>query len=306
MHMIRQNLTFNAATQKWQGTLTISPDFPLGYDTLQISAHDRYGNTGTNTSLTILVTVTTIIVHQTPFSVNGTNLYPFQTLVFHINATYTNNKQLTQGPAGNLTFHLPDGRSITIGLTVDSNGNLTGQYTIRDTDPLGRWNLTVRAGQLNDGNGNLNSKGVLGPIINILPIQLRFDSSYFKAPGNITITGDKVTVGIAFLYPNGTKPPNLIVNTTIFANGQSNTYAFTYDSGTSKYLTTIDTTGWAPGKYQVNITAYYLDYRGSQVLEITVQPTPFLLGPVIGVLLILVILGIGAFEYTRRGKATAE
>jgi hypothetical protein len=307
-HMIRQNLTFNSATQKWQGTLTISPDFPLGYDTLQISAHDRYGNTGTNTSLTILVTVTTIIVHQTPFSVNGTNVYPFQTLIFHINATYVNNQTLIPGPGGlgKITFNLPGGRSITVALTLETNGNLTGQYTVRDTDPLGRWNLTISASQLNDGNDNLNGKSVLGPIVTILPIQLKFDSSYFKAPGNTTITGDKVTVGISFLYPNGTKPQSLIVNTTIYANGQSNTYTFTYDSGTSKYLTTIDTTGWAPGKYQLNITAYYLDYRGFQVLEITVQPTPFLLGPIIGVLLILVVLGIGAFEYTRRGKATTE
>lgn len=303
-----QALTFNSTSQKWQGTLTIPPNFPQGVATLQVSAHDSYGNGGSNATLTITVTTTTIIVHQTPFSVNGTSVYPFQTITIHINATYINNKTLTPGTngLGKITFSLPRGRSITVALSLQANGNLTGQYTIRDTDPLGRWNLTISRWQLNDGNGNLNSKSVLGPIVTILPIQLKFDSSYFKAPGNITVTGDKLTLGIAFHYPNGTNAPNLFVNTTIFANGQNNTYTFTYDSGTSKYLTTIDTTGWAPGRYQVNITAYYLDYRGSQVLEITVQPTPFLLGPIVGVLLILVILGVGAFEYTRRGKGTAE
>jgi hypothetical protein len=307
-HMIKKSLTFNPTSQTWLGNLTISPDFPLGYAILQISARDAYGNSGTNSSLTILVTVTTIIVHQAPFSVNGTNLYPFQTLTIHINATYINNQKLIPGSGGlgKITFNLPGGRTITIALSLETNGNLTGQYTIRDTDPLGRWNLTVGRWQLNDGNGNVNSKSVLGPIVTVLPILLRFDSSYFKAPGNITVTGDKVTLGIAFHYPNGTNTLNLIVNTTIFANGQNNTYTFTYDSATSKYLTTIDTTGWAPGRYQVNITAYYLDYRGSQVFEITVQPTPFLLGPIIGVLLILVILGIGALEFARRGKTAAE
>ena len=305
---IPQPLTFNAMSQKWQGNLTIPPNFPLGFATLQVSAHDSYGNAGSNSTVSIIVTVTTIIVHETPFSVNGTNFYPFQTLVFHINATYVNNQTLILRPGGfsNITFNLPGGRLITVALTLESNGNLTGQYTVRDTDPLGRWNLTIARWQFKDGNMNLNSKSVLGPIINILPIRLKFDSSYFKAPGNITITGDKVTLGIAFHYPNGTNVQTLIVNTTIFANGQYNNYTFTYDGGTSKYLTTIDTTGWAPGRYQVNITAYYLDYRGSQVLEITVQPTPFLLGPIVGVLLILVILGVGAFEYSRRGKPPVE
>ncbi len=303
----RQNLTYNPTTLLWTGSITIPPNYPLISATLQVSAHDKFGNTGTNTTFRIAVEPTTIIVHQIPFKVNGMNFQPFQTLGFQIDATYVNNQTLAQGGAlGKITFNLPGGKSITVGLTLQSNGTLTGQYVIGDTVPLGRWNLTIGPWQLNDGYGNTNSKSVLGPVINIFPVQLRFDSSYFKAPGNNTITGDKVTVGVAFLYPNGSSTQSLIVNTTIFANGQYNNYTFTYDSGTVKYLTTIDTTGWAPGRYQVNITASFADYRGSHILWLTIQPTPFLLGPIVGALLILVILGIGAFEYTRRGKVPTE
>ncbi len=306
--MIKQNLTYNAGVLKWTGSITIPPDYPLGSATLQVSAHDKFGNTGTDTTFHITITPTTIIVHQIPFAVNGTSFQPFQTIGVQINATYINNKTLIPGSSGlgKITFNLPGGRVISIGLTLQSNGTLTGQYMIRETDPLGPWNLTIARWQLNDGNGNTNNKSVLGPVISILPIQLKFDSQYFRAPGNITITGDKATVGVAFRYPNGTFAQNAIVNGTILVNGQNMTYTFTYDTGKSKFLTTIDTTGWAPGRYQVNIFAYSADYRGYHVIQLTVQPTPFLIGPVVGVILILVILGIGVVEYRRRAAPKVE
>lgn len=304
---VKQNLTYVSAN-KWTGSLTIPQDFPLGSATLQVSAHDNFGNTGTNTTFQITINSASIIVRQVPFSVNGTTFTPFQTLAIQINASYFNNKPLILGPGGlgKIAFNLPNGRFILVGLTLQANGTLTGQYMIRETDPLGAWNLTISAGQLNDGNGNINSKSFLGPIVKIASLPLTFDSSYFRAPGNKTVTGDKVTLGAAFRYPNGTLGQNLIVNGTTFANGQNMTFTFSYDTGTGKYLTTIDTTGWAPGQYQINVLAYSADYRGSQIITLVVGSTPFLLGPVVGALLIIIILAVGALEYRRRRGTTVE
>ncbi len=302
----KQNLTYNPAINKWVGNITIPPDYPLGIATLRVSAYDKFGNTGSAATFTITVTPTTIIIRQ--ISVNATTIKPLQTLALHINATYLNNQTLIPGPngVGKITFLLPSGRSITIGLTKQQNGTLTGQYLIRDTDPLGAWNFTIGAGQLNDGNGNLNGKPLLGPTVTIIPIQLTFDSKLIIAPGNTIVTGDKFNVGVAFRYPNSTLAQNLAVNGTVFVSGKNMTFTFSFDSLAQKYVARIDTTEWAPGQYQLNVYAFVADYRGYQAIPLIVEPTPFLIGPLVGVALILIILALGVFEYRRRGGTESE
>ncbi len=298
--MIPVSLVYNSITHKWTGSITIPPDYPLGSATLQVSAHDNYRNTGSDTSLHLTITPTIIIVQQVPFNINGTGSFqPFQTFAIQINATYINNQTLLQGPGGigRVTFSLPGGGSISVALTLQTNHTLTGQYTIRDNDPLGTWNLTLVAGELNDGYGNTNTKNILGPVIKVLPLLLTFDSSL--VPSSI-VTGDKATMGVAFRYPNGNLAQNLYVNGTVLVNGKNMTFTFAFDTGTQKYLARIDTTGWAPGQYQLNIYASLADYRGYHALGFNLQATPYPVGPIIGAVLILVALGLGFLEYTRR------